>query len=153
MRLTVRTNLAMRALMFCAVNAGQKVQKRQIADCCNASEAHLGVVINKLAHARLIETIRGRNGGILLARSPEEISVGQVFRLFEAGTPFAECFSEEDNHCPIAHTCRLRDALMAALEAFYLSLDQLTLRDLIADNRQLAHVLELARPGPMACAG
>ena len=150
MRLTVRTNLAMRTLMFCAVNDGRTVQKRQVAACCNASEAHLGVVINQLSHSGFIETIRGRNGGIRLACPPDEVSVGEVFRIFEAGTPFAECFSGEENHCPIAPACRLRGALARALDAFYAALDDITLADLIRDNTPLEHVLGLA-PARVTC--
>ena len=64
MRLTVRTNIAMRALMTCAVNPDRIVRKAEIAGVAGASEAHLGVVINQLAQTGFIETIRGRHGGI-----------------------------------------------------------------------------------------
>jgi Rrf2 family nitric oxide-sensitive transcriptional repressor len=150
MRLTVRTNLAMRTLMFCAVNDGQTVQKRQIAACCNASEAHLGVVINQLSHYGFIETLRGRKGGIRLACPPEEISVGAVFRIFEAGTPFAECFSAVENQCPISGACRLRGALAKALDAFYAALDDITLTDLTRDNIPLEHLLAVG-PARLSC--
>lgn len=149
MRLTVRTNLAMRTLMFCAVNDGQTVQKRQVAASCNASEAHLGVVINQLSHNGFIETLRGRNGGIRLACAPQDVSVGAVFRIFEAGTPFTECFSETDNHCPISGSCRLRGALFTALNAFYSALDGITLDDLIRDNTPLEHVLGVVSNRPL----
>lgn len=148
MRLTVRTNLAMRTLMFCAVNLGQTVQKRQVAACCNASEAHLGVVINQLSHAGFIETLRGRNGGIRLACDPAEVSVGQVFRIFEAGTPFTECFSDSDNACPIVGACRLRGALSKALDAFYAALDGLSVGDLVEQNIPLEHLMRVVPQRP-----
>jgi Rrf2 family nitric oxide-sensitive transcriptional repressor len=143
MRLTVRTNIAMRALMTCAVNPGKIVRKAEIAEATGASEAHLGVVINQLAQTGFIETIRGRNGGIRLRLPPEEISVGRVFRTFEANTPFAECFSARDNHCPIAPVCKLRNSLNTALEAFYASLDRVTLSDLTCNNAGLERLLSL----------
>lgn len=152
MRLTVRTNLAMRTLMFCAVNSGRTVQKRQVAACCNASEAHLGVVINQLSHAGYIETIRGRNGGIRLGCPPEKISVGEVFRIFEAGTPFTECFSDTENNCPIVEACRLRNALSKALDAFYSALDDITLGDLVEQNIPLEHLLSVAPQRPTCAA-
>ncbi len=145
MRLTVRTNLAMRALMFCAVNADRTVRKSDIAEACNASENHLGVVINMLGQTGFIETARGRNGGIRLKVAPEALSVGQVFRVFEANVPFAECFAGSDNHCPLTASCRLRGQLSVALEAFYSSLDKITLADLVQDNSGLRSVLELER--------
>lgn len=151
MRLTVRTNLAMRTLMFCAVNDGQTVQKRQVAACCNASEAHLGVVINQLSHSGFIETIRGRKGGIRLAVPPERVCVGTVFRIFEGGTPFTECFAGAENQCPIASACRLRGALETALDAFYAALDDITLSDLVQDNIPLERLLSMV-PGRPVCA-
>lgn len=143
MRLTVRTNLAMRALMFCAVNANRTVRKAEIAESCNSSENHLGVVINLLGQTGFIETARGRNGGIRLKVAPEAISVGQVFRVFEANVPFAECFSGVDNRCPLTATCRLRGQLSVALEAFYSALDKVTLADLVSGNSGLHMLLEL----------
>ncbi len=143
MRLTVRTNLAMRALMFCAVNSGRTVRKSEIAESCNSSENHLGVVINMLAQTGFIDTTRGRNGGVRLKVAPEALSVGKVFRVFEANVPFAECFAGAENHCPLTASCRLRGHLSAALEAFYAHLDTVTLADLVHDNTGLKSLLEL----------
>ncbi|RYH12098.1 Rrf2 family transcriptional regulator [Tropicimonas sp. IMCC6043] len=143
MRLTVRTNLAMRALMFCAINSDRIVRKAEIAEACNSSENHLGVVINMLGQTGFIETARGRNGGIRLKVAPEALSVGQVFRVFEANVPFAECFAGSDNHCPLTASCRLRGQLSVALEAFYAALDKVTLADLIQDNSGLRTLLEI----------
>ena len=143
MRLTLRTNLAMRALMFCAVNEGKLVRKHEIASACNASENHLGVVVNMLAQANYIETTRGRHGGIRLVRKPSSINVGEVFRLFEANSPFTECFAAADNKCPLVAYCRLRNTLAGAVEAFYAALDGVTLGDLVGDNRGLTRLLAL----------
>lgn len=144
MRLTVKTNLAMRALMCCAVNPGLTIRKSDIAQVCHGSEAHLGIVVNQLAQAGLLETARGRGGGIRLARPPQDITVGEVFRLFEAGLPFTECFDMVNNHCPISCACRLKGVLGRALSAFYAELDRTTLADLTAGNAQLEGLLELA---------
>jgi len=143
MRLTTRTNLAMRALMFCAVNRGRTVRKCDIAESCNASENHMAQVINLLAQRRFLATARGRGGGIRLNRPPEEITVGEVFRAFEAGVPFAECFPGAENTCPIAPSCRLRGALADALAAFYRHLDGVTLAQLVDGNAGLCDLLAL----------
>lgn len=143
MRLTTRTNLAMRTLMFCAVNDGKTVRKSDVASACNASLNHLGLVINLLGQAGFIDTARGRNGGIRLAKPAERISIGAVCRLLESDVPFAECFDGAENTCPLARCCRLRGALADALEAFYSSLDKVTLTDLVQGNRGLFRLLEL----------
>lgn len=59
MRLTTRTNLAMRTLMFCAVNPDRTVRKHEIAEACNASENHLAQVVNTLAQRGFVDTQRG----------------------------------------------------------------------------------------------
>lgn len=153
MRLTTRTNLAMRALMVCAVNPGRYVRKHEIAAACNASENHLAQVVNALGQLGFADTQRGRAGGLRLGRPMEEITVGEVFRALEAKVPFTECFDDRANTCPLAGSCRLRSALAAALEAFYASLDSITLADLVADNVPLEHLLQITgMRQPAACA-
>ena len=152
MRLTIRTNLAMRVLMACAINSEHMVRRASIAKAANASENHLAQVVHLLANGGYIETTRGRAGGIILARRAEEITIGAVFRQFEAGVPFAECFSHDENTCPLQSTCRLRDALAAALESFYAVLDKITLQDLIEDNDGLEALLSLPNPESLAAA-
>ncbi len=146
MRLTIRTNIAMRSLMTCAMNPSKILRKSEIAAACGVSEAHLGLVIHQLAQTGFLETLRGRNGGIRLRVAPAEISVGRVFRIFEANTPFAECFSAHDNKCPLSSTCRLKGVLDTALEAFYAALDPVSLEDLTCENEGLGRILSMSRP-------
>lgn len=144
MRLTTRTNLAMRTLMVCAANPDQIVRKHDVALACNGSENHLAQVIHLLAQKGYLRTVRGRTGGLMLGRRPERINVGQVFRTFEAGLPFAECFSKSDCDCPLVASCRLKTTLATALDAFYAHLDQVTLADLMKGNADLSNLLKVA---------
>ena len=143
MRLTTRTNLAMRTLMFCAVNGDRIVRKHEIAEACNASENHLAQVVNTLAQRGYVETQRGRSGGLRLARDMDEIGVGEVLRTFEAVLPFVECFDSQNNSCPLREACKFRDTLGMALDAFYGAMDRHTLGDLVRDNVALDHLLRL----------
>ena len=144
MRLTTRTNLAMRTLMFCAVNRGRTVRRHEIAEACNASENHLAQVIHLMAQRGFIRTVRGRNGGLSLGRNAEDIAVGDVFRSFEAPLPFADCFVEQGCTCPLQVSCRLRGGLSDALDAFYGTLDRISVSDLVKDNRGLQALLAAA---------
>lgn len=144
MRLTTRTNIAMRALMYCAVNTGRTVRKSDIASACNTSENHMAQVINTLSHHGLVQTTRGRHGGLTLNRKPEEITVGEVFRHLESGVPFAECFDPATNTCPISCCCLLKGAIHKALDEFYRTLDSITLADLVVGNQSLEEALTLA---------
>ncbi len=147
MRITKRTNIAVRLLMYCAAHPERLVTKAEIAEVCNISENHLAQVINQLSQLNYLSTQRGRNGGMSLARSAEEIRVGAVFRDVEGALPIAECFADADNTCPLTDACRLKLALKDAAEVFYASLDDITLDALVCDNDPLLKILQ-----PVACA-
>jgi Rrf2 family transcriptional regulator, nitric oxide-sensitive transcriptional repressor len=141
MRLTTKTNLAVRVLMACAVNDSRTLRSAEIATACNASLNHLLQVVNAIQTHGFVDTLRGRNGGLRLARPADQISIGDVFRVLEAGMPFAECFAPDTNTCPLATTCRLRGYLQRAVEAFYHELDMITLEDLTKGNCGLTALL------------
>ena len=145
MRITKRTNIAIRVLMYCGANADRLVTKAEIATCCNTSESHLAQVINRLAQLGFLHTQRGRSGGIRLARPMGEIVIGDVFRQLESNVPIAECFADIDNTCPLVDFCRLKLAIADAAEAFYAHLDDISLDALVCDNHQLLDVFVPSR--------
>lgn len=151
MRMTTRTDLAIRALMVCAVNRGRSVRKQDIAAACNASAHHVAQVVHMLGRLGLLATRRGRTGGLALGRPAEAIRLGEVFRAFESDIPFAECLGPGTPACPLAGSCRMRDALAAALDAFHAALDRLTLADLVDCNAPLERLLSLAPARRPAC--
>ncbi|MBR9650637.1 RrF2 family transcriptional regulator [Thalassovita aquimarina] len=146
MRITKRTNIAIRILMFCSAHGDRLVTKSEIAERCNASENHLAQVINQLGQLGYLRTQRGRNGGITLARNPQEIHIGDVFRELEASVPLAECFADDDNTCPLIDACRLKLAIADAAEAFYQHLDTITLDSLVCGNDHLLQIMS-----PITC--
>ena len=152
MRLTTRTNLAARLLMFCAANPDRVVRTADVAAVCNCSTNHLAVVVQRLQAEGYITTLRGRSGGVRLARPTDQISIGAVFRLFEADIPFAECFDAENNTCPLPEVCRLRNYVVRALDAFYHELDMVTLDDLVRGNCGLTELMAMRPAPPVACA-
>ncbi|MEQ9694328.1 Rrf2 family transcriptional regulator [Shimia sp. SDUM112013] len=141
MRITKRTNIAIRVLMYCAAHQDRLVTKAEIAEVCKASENHLAQVINQLGQMGVIHTQRGRNGGLELARSTKEIEIGPIFREMESPVPLAECFADADSSCPLVSACRLRLALQDAAEAFYDRLDGVTLDGLVCNNTALLSIL------------
>lgn len=146
MRVTMRTNLALRALMMCAVNTPNTVKTADIAARCNASLNHLAYVVNILQAHGILETQRGRSGGIRLAKSTQDISIGSIFRIMEATVPIAECFDSLINSCPLVENCRLRGHLHLALQTFYTSLDAVPLSELVDGNCGLTTLLSLYPP-------
>lgn len=140
-RITKRTNIAVRLLMYCASNPDRLVTKSEIAECCNISENHLAQVINQLSQLDFLKTQRGRNGGMNLARPADQIRIGDVFRHIEGDLPIAECFADTDNTCPLSDACRLKVALADAAQAFYAALDDISLESLVCDNLDLLDIL------------
>lgn len=153
MRLTTRTNLAVRALMYCALNEGRVARSAEIAQASNASANHLAQIIHELHSNGYLIATRGRMGGVRLARPAEEISIGAVFRLFEADVPFTECAAPETNTCPLISACRLRGAISRALDAFYAELDRVTLADLVCGNLPLEAIFGLPQGAAALTAG
>ncbi|WP_323768344.1 Rrf2 family transcriptional regulator [Marinovum sp.] len=141
MRVTKRTSIAIRVLMYCASHSGRLVTKSEIANRCGASENHVAQVINQLAQLGFIETHRGRNGGLELARAPQEICIGEVFRAVEARVPITDSFADDGTTFPRLAATQLRDALDAACEAFFTQLDAIRLDTLIGDNCALREII------------
>ncbi|HKK35376.1 MAG TPA: Rrf2 family transcriptional regulator [Paracoccaceae bacterium] len=149
MQLTVRSNHAMRLLMFCALAEGRTTPVAEIARACNMSEAHLAKIAHRLAGIGVVETVRGRAGGVRLARPPEAINVGAVVRATEFGACLVECLSPETDTCPLTPACRFRGLIGRALEAFFRVLDEATLADLVREGGELRRLMGLqAAPAP-----
>ena len=144
MHLTHFSNYAMRTLMYCALKREGLCRVRDIAEAYGVSEHHLMKVVQVLGQIGVIETVRGRGGGIRLAREPHEIVVGEVIRATEGRLVLVECFDEATSTCPLTRVCRLREALVRALDAFFLVLDGYTLADLVGRREPLVEALRLA---------
>jgi len=146
MQLTIRSNHAMRLMMFCAVNRGRVAPVAEIARACNMSEAHLGKIAHALASHGFVETVRGRHGGVRLARPPAELNVGEIVRATEFGRCLVECLDPETNTCPLVEACRFRSIIGRALEAFLRVLDGYTLADLVAEPEGMRLAMGLPDP-------
>ncbi len=136
MRLTRQSNYAIRALIYCAVNAPGLSRVADIARAHGISELFLFKLIKPLVDAGLIETVRGRHGGIRLGRPAGQITLLDTIRLTEENFAMAECF-EEEVHCPLVDNCDVNAALHEALGAFFNVLDGYTIADLAGKRRSL----------------
>lgn len=134
MRLTQYSNFTLRTLQLVALRAPEIVTVDDVARAHRISKAHLVKVAGELARRGYIETIRGRRGGMRLARRAEEITVGEIIRWTEAPLELVECFNPETNTCPLLGLCHLSRGLHRALRAFLSVLDDMTIAD-IALNR------------------
>ena len=142
MRLTLWTDYALRTLIYVGANGGRLSTIAEIAEKFDISKTHLMKVVNRLGRQGYIETIRGRGGGMRLARSPAEICVGAVVRETEDDLAVMGCLAET-GFCRIEGCCVLQRALHEATLAFSRILDGYTLVDLLVPGARLAHSLGL----------
>lgn len=144
MRLTTYSDYALRVLIFVALKReGALTTIQEIAEGYGISKNHLMKVVQALGHQHLLENVRGRNGGIRLAKPPEQINLADVLRATEEDFALVECFDRRRNACRIATDCRLRHVLSDALQAFFSTLDRYTLADLIEPQSSLAVLLDV----------
>jgi Rrf2 family transcriptional regulator, nitric oxide-sensitive transcriptional repressor len=131
MRLTSFTDYTLRSLIYLGMHRDRLVTIQDIADLHDISKNHLTKVIHQLGVNGLVETVRGRNGGLRLGREPEEINIGAVVRQSESDFFMAECFDSEHNSCVLDGDCYLKFKLKEATEAYLHVLDGLTLAKLL----------------------
>lgn len=148
MQLNLQTDYALRLLMTLAAT-GRQMTVDDVARSHGISRNHLAKIAQKLQALGHVETVRGRGGGLRLARPPAQINVGQVVRALESLDSFVECMAPGRNHCAIDGVCGLKGALSLALGDFLRRLDQYSLDQLIPDPRRIVDRIsdqaELAR--------
>lgn len=142
LRLTLYTDYSLRVLFYLGVKGKEKLTTiQEIADNYNISKNHLMKVTYDLGQLGLIETIRGRGGGIRLHVDPEDINIGKLVRHTEEDFHLVECFDRENNKCIISPSCQLKHALYEALQAYLNVLDQYTLADFLHSKEELTKLL------------
>lgn len=151
LRLTVYTDYALRLLMYLAVKDNGLATIAEIAESYGISKNHLMKVAHQLGQAGYVGTVRGRGGGLRLAKPVAAINLGDVVRHTEPDMAVVACLNPVDAPCAIKSCCVLRRALAKAGEAFIAVLDAYTLADLTKPRTPLRAMLaidpaHLARP-------
>ncbi len=141
MKLTSFSDYSLRVLMYLALNRERLATIPEIAAAYDISENHLMKVVHQLARSGVIESVRGKGGGVRLALAPEDIRLGGIVRASEGSAPIVECLSDEVSSCRIAPACRLTAVLSRAFDALYATLDEYTLADLVQSPRGLKVLL------------
>jgi Rrf2 family nitric oxide-sensitive transcriptional repressor len=145
MRLTVYSDYALRMLMYLALKKDELSTIADIAASYDISENHLMKVAHQLGVGGFVETVRGRGGGLRLARPVEAIGLAEVVRYTEPDMAIVQCFKPVDAPCAIRPSCVLRRALEKARDAFMAVLEDYTLADLVQPRLRLAGLLGIAQ--------
>ncbi len=144
MYITRYTDYSLRVLMYTALKGEDITTISEIAEQYGISKNHLMKVVQELNSKGYLKAVRGKNGGLRLNGNAEAINVGKLVRDIEQSQALVECF-DNANQCVITPACQLKFILAEALEAFFKTLDQYSLADLISveSRTQLVRLLEM----------
>ncbi len=145
MRLTVYTDYSLRVLVYVGLKESGLATVGEISESYGISRNHLTKVVHRLGLLGYLENVRGRKGGIRLARPPSAMNIGKLVRRLEEDMALVQCFDAASPRCRIERACVLRSTLREALAAFLGVLDGRTLEDLIAPRRPLQRLLHEGR--------
>ncbi|QGM99145.1 RrF2 family transcriptional regulator [Methylocystis parvus] len=148
MRLTTHADLCFRTLIFLGVAKSDGATIPQIAAAFGASEHHLRKVVQEMGRLNLVRATRGRSGGLRLAVSPAEVTIGGLLRLFEPEFAAAHCLGAGQNGCVIFGACGLQNVFDESLRALFVVLDRYTLADVLDSSRGVAAKLGLSAAPP-----
>lgn len=141
MRLTRYTDYSLRVLIHLALHDERLCSIGEIARAYDVSHNHLMKVVNALARDGFVETVRGRAGGMRLARSADKISVGEVVRRTEEGFDLAEC-----SGCSLSPACGLTNVLAKGVQAMMAVFDAFTIADLLTDRIAMRRLMNRESP-------
>jgi Rrf2 family transcriptional regulator, nitric oxide-sensitive transcriptional repressor len=139
MQLTRYTDYSIRVLTYLSTHPDRLASIREIADAYRISQSHLMKVVQDLGQAGYLETVRGRNGGIRLRKTPEDINLGALVRHTEKQFNVVDCPA-----CLIAPACHMTNVFAQAVRAFLAVLDQHTLADTLSRRNQLQRLFSAA---------
>jgi len=134
MQLTRFTDYALRVLIYLSANPERRCTIAEIAGSYRVSRNHLMKVVGRLSAAGYIDTVRGKGGGMRLARPPAMINPGAVVRDMEERFDIVECFDERHQGCPLLPACTLKSILQDASRNFIATLDRHTVQDVIGNG-------------------
>ena len=127
MRVTLFTEYSFKVLLYLARNGESLVKVNEIARECGMLKNHLVKVIQNLVHSGFIVTVRGKNGGVRLARAPELINLGDVARQTGMNLDDVDCFDTSGRDCPFEVDCKLKYVIHNARRSYMATMDKYTL--------------------------
>jgi len=140
-RLTRYTDYSLRVLIHLALHDERLCSIGEISRTYEISHNHLMKVVNALAREGFVETVRGRTGGMRLARPAGRIGVGEVVRHTEEGFQLADC-----SGCALSPACGLTGVLAEGVQAMLAVFDSYTIADLITDRDTMRRLMNRQSP-------
>lgn len=139
MKLSTKGRYGLRALLDLALHSeSEAVSIASIAARQNISESYLEQLIAKLKKAGLVSSVRGAGGGYVLAKSPEEISVGDILRALEGNLDPVQCPGlSEENGCSGSDICVTKYVWKRINDSINQTVDEIKLSQLVEESREV----------------
>lgn len=145
-----KTKYAIKALITLAeeqARGGSSLRIEEIANRSNTPKRFLEHILIDIRNAGVIGSRRGRDGGYMLIKAPESISVSEVLRMIDGPIAPLPCLSrrayQRCEDCEDEATCRIRKVFGDLYSAYLLMVESLTLTDLMRDDSLLDSTPEL----------
>lgn len=135
MMISTKGRYALRMMLDLAMfGQDEYIPLKDIADRQGISIKYLEQIVSSLSRAGFVRSVRGTGGGYMLARKPEEYTVGMILRLTEGSLAPVSCLEFEENTCPRAEDCMTLGVWNKLYQAINSVVDGITLADIIRDN-------------------
>lgn len=132
MELTSFTDYSLRVLMYLAKDPSKRSSIDELAEFYGVSRHHLAKIVKRLSDLGYVDTMRGKQGGVSLAQSPEKINIAKVVRETEPHFNLVQCFAEGNaGKCVVDGCCVLKGVLFGARSQFFAHLQKYTLADIV----------------------
>lgn len=126
MKLTRYSDYSLRVSLYLAMNTDRLVSITEIVDTYGIPRGNVMKLVTDLVRAEIFESVRGRSGGIRLAKPPAEVTVATIVVQTEGDAPLVDC-----SNCILSPGCILTCVLKEAKQAFFETLERYSLQDLI----------------------
>jgi len=138
MKLTQASDYGMAAVLYLSQrDENHRYSLDEISQATEIPEQFLGKIFQTLVKSGIINSFKGRGGGVSLARSPEYITVAQVIKPLEEEMGLVRCLREKED-CPRSSECRASNFWRKTQENFFEILNSTTIKDLIEGGKQNA---------------
>ena len=143
MHLTTFTDYSLRVLMYLKINDAALATVAEISQYFDVSQNHIVKVVNNLSRLGLIQTQRGKGGGIRLLEAANQQKIGSLVRELEPTKEPVQCINKEGKECAITHACKLNSMIDQAMQNFFDELDNYTLDDIVVLSQPSQPVIQI----------
>lgn len=141
MRLSAYTDVCLRTLMVLGARGAQRLTSREISELIDVPYNHVTKAVLELGNLGALDVTRGRYGGASITETGLQMRLGELLRTLDWREDVVDCTSHDGTHdCPMSGGCRLRSALRQARDAFYSSLDELTVAEVVDSSPSLTRL-------------